>query len=255
MNLEQRDKEKTNLIAKLDDDIKEIKQSLANTSISPEINSDNIPGQMENTSDNAPNFDVCQETKTQCSASSICIETKSSENKEINNFLDSLHKEKVRSQDLSLDNNLQSNKNKVQKFMLEISENSNLQLQYTGFIINGNVDIDMTPTLNETESQPSNDNFTLLYEKLCDAIILADCKTQEAVLCYCLFGKALMQRRNEIASEKQVDPESNIVSRILNKEVHAQLPANTSDALLWKRIEKAKKLYKLFNAIGMDNIY
>ena len=32
MNLEQRDKEKTNLIAKMDDDIKEIKQSLANAS-------------------------------------------------------------------------------------------------------------------------------------------------------------------------------------------------------------------------------
>ncbi|RHZ78411.1 hypothetical protein Glove_165g8 [Diversispora epigaea] len=32
-NLEQRDKEKTNLIAKLDDDIKEIKQSSTNTNI------------------------------------------------------------------------------------------------------------------------------------------------------------------------------------------------------------------------------
>ncbi|CAJ0760047.1 13403_t:CDS:2, partial [Entrophospora sp. SA101] len=94
--------------------------------------------------------------------------------------------------------------------MLEISENSNLQLQYTGSIINGNVDSDVTPTLNETESQPSNDNFTLLYEKLCDVIILADHKTQEAIL----------------------------FSRILNKEVCAQLPANTSDALLWKRIKK-----------------
>ncbi|CAJ0838278.1 21890_t:CDS:2 [Entrophospora sp. SA101] len=105
--------------------------------------------------------------------------------------------------------------------MLEISESSNSQLQYTSSIINGNVDSDVTPTLNETESQPSNANFTLLYEKLCDAIILADRKTQEAILCYCLFGKALMQRRNEIASQKQqVDPESNIVSRILNKEVH-----------------------------------
>ncbi|CAJ0632754.1 3188_t:CDS:2 [Entrophospora sp. SA101] len=104
--------------------------------------------------------------------------------------------------------------------MLEISENSNLQLQYTGSIINGNVDSNMTPTLNETESQPSNDNFTLLYEKLCDVIILADHKTQEAIL---------------------FDPESNIVSRILNKEVCAQLPANTSDALLWKRIKKHLK--------------
>ncbi|CAB4418926.1 unnamed protein product [Rhizophagus irregularis] len=68
-------------------------------------------------------------------------------------------------------------------------------------------------------------------------------------------SQALIQRRSEIASEKQVDPESNAVSRILNMEVRAQLPADTSDALLWKRIEQAKKLWKLFDAIGMDKIY
>ncbi|CAG8599448.1 5236_t:CDS:2, partial [Ambispora gerdemannii] len=67
--------------------------------------------------------------------------------------------------------------------------------------------------------------------KLCNAIILADNKTQEAIFCYCNFGKALIQRCNEIASEKQVNPESNT------------------------RIKKAKKLYKLFNAIDMDKIY
>jgi hypothetical protein len=55
--------------------------------------------------------------------------------------------------------------------------------------------------------------------------------------------------------EKQINLESNAVSRILNKEIRAQLPANISDALLWKRIEKAKKLYKLFSVIGMDKIY
>src|SRR3954447_7627030 len=38
-------------------------------------------------------------------------------------------------------------------------------------------------------------------------------------------------------------------------EVRAQLPADTSDALLWKRIEHAKKLWKLFDAIGMNKIY
>ncbi|GET57639.1 hypothetical protein GLOIN_2v1778864 [Rhizophagus irregularis DAOM 181602=DAOM 197198] len=38
-------------------------------------------------------------------------------------------------------------------------------------------------------------------------------------------------------------------------EVRAQLPADTSDALLWKRIEQAKKLWKLFDAIFMDKIY
>ncbi|CAG8796323.1 18238_t:CDS:2, partial [Gigaspora margarita] len=139
----------------------------------------------------------------------------------------------------------QSNKNKVQKFMLEVSKNSSLQL---------NRDITSTVS-NETKFQPSNTNFTFLYKNLCDAIILADRKTQEAIMCYCLFGKAFIQRRNEIASDKQVDPESNIVSRILNKEIKTQLPADTSNSLLRKRIEKAKKLYKLFDAIGMDKIY
>ncbi|GES72579.1 hypothetical protein GLOIN_2v1572084 [Rhizophagus clarus] len=96
--------------------------------------------------------------------------------------------------------------------------------------------------------------FSLLYKKLCDAVTLADHATQEAIFCYCQFGKALIQKRGEIASEKQVDPESNTVSRILNIEVKAQLPAGTSDTLLQKRIEQAKKLYTLFNAIDMDKI-
>ncbi|CAB4413827.1 unnamed protein product [Rhizophagus irregularis] len=58
----------------------------------------------------------------------------------------------------------------------------------------------------------------------------------------CSNTMALIQRRSKITSEKQVDPESNAVSRILNMEVKAQLPADTSDALLWKRIKQAKKL-------------
>ncbi|CAG8500816.1 7102_t:CDS:2, partial [Paraglomus occultum] len=141
--------------------------------------------------------------------------------------------------------NLRS-QDKVQKIMSEISENSSSINNYN---INSNV---ATNAQDEVEPLPSNTNFTLLYEKLCDAIILADRKTQEAIACYCLFGKVIIQRRNEIASERQVDPESNTVSRILNKEVKAQLPADTSASLLRKRIEKAKKLYKLFDAI--DNV-
>ena len=60
-NLEQRDKEKTTLIAKLDDDIRGIKQSLVNTS-----SIENNPEQVKkitkpsNTSSNTSNSDVCQ---------------------------------------------------------------------------------------------------------------------------------------------------------------------------------------------------
>jgi len=56
--------------------------------------------------------------------------------------------------------------------------------------------------------------------------------TQEAIFCYCQFEKALIQRRGEIVSEKQVDLRSNTVSRILNIEIKAQLPTGTSDAFL-----------------------
>ncbi|CAB4382745.1 unnamed protein product [Rhizophagus irregularis] len=82
--------------------------------------------------------------------------------------------------------------------------------------------------------------FSLLYEKLCDAVILADRATQEAIFCYCQFGKALIQRRGKIASEKQVNLESNTVSRILNIEVKAQLPAGTSDALYGKESSRPR---------------
>src|SRR5207248_2307363 len=59
MSLEQRDEEKATLIAKLDDDIKEIKQSSATTS-------------------SVENSDICQPIHT---------ETKSLEEKEMDNFL------------------------------------------------------------------------------------------------------------------------------------------------------------------------
>ncbi|CAG8716298.1 739_t:CDS:2, partial [Acaulospora morrowiae] len=153
------------------------------------------------------------------STSSIIIKTTSLEEKKINDFLNIVHKEmiseKIREK---IREKNPSSQEKVQKIMSKISENSS-------FKNNDNIDRDVTTTTqDETESLPSNTNFTLLYGKLCDAIILTD------------------------PSERQVDPESNTVSRILNKEVKA----DTSDSLLRKRIKKAKKLYKLFDAI--DNV-
>ncbi|CAG8781758.1 2259_t:CDS:1 [Cetraspora pellucida] len=288
LNLEQRDREKTDLIAKLKHDVLLIKeQSLQNrgngytdnasddaeyrtsdsdiyqvkdnhSSIPPETNHNREDTPTFDITDDTSNFNVCQETKTQlevgsrqCSTSPIRIENKSSENKVINEFLDLKEKERVSniireknrekklgSQDpLSYDKDIsQSSKNKVQKFIAEVSKNS------SSSISNSNADNDVIPTtLNETEksktrcftsSQTSNNSFTFLYEKLCNAIILADRKIQEAILYYCNFGKTLIQRHNELVSEKQVDLESNAVSRILNKEVRAQLPANISDTLL-----------------------
>ncbi|CAG8802589.1 10867_t:CDS:2, partial [Gigaspora margarita] len=103
----------------------------------------------------------------------------------------------------------------LQKFMSEVSKNSSSQLKYTDSISNSNAKSDViSTTLNETEelrtqcfasSQLSNTSFMFLYEKLCDAIILAN------------------------PSEKQVDPESNIVSRILNKEIESTLKSKNPE--------------------------
>ncbi|CAG8639207.1 3149_t:CDS:2 [Ambispora gerdemannii] len=93
INLEQKDKEKTSLITKLADDIKEIKQS--STNVSPKINPNNTPEQMsqndspkglENTSDNTFNSDTCQP---------IYTKSKSLEKKEVDRFLDSTYRESV----------------------------------------------------------------------------------------------------------------------------------------------------------------
>src|SRR6266496_811161 len=90
--LEQRDKEKTNLIAKMDDDIKEIKQSSANASSVENPNNVVRLGKLEkmanslNTSDSTFNSNVCKPIHT---------ETKSLEDKETDDFLDEVHKKRV----------------------------------------------------------------------------------------------------------------------------------------------------------------
>jgi regulator of replication initiation timing len=90
--LEQRDKEKTNLIAKMDDDIKEIKQSSANASFVENPNNVVRLGKLEkmanplNTSDSTFNSNVCKPIRT---------ETKSLEDKETDDFLDEVHKKRV----------------------------------------------------------------------------------------------------------------------------------------------------------------
>ncbi|CAJ0913662.1 7658_t:CDS:1, partial [Entrophospora sp. SA101] len=60
------------------------------TIIVPEtIHMEPTPEQMENTSDNTSNSDVCQESITQCSASPIHTESKSLEDKKVDEFLES----------------------------------------------------------------------------------------------------------------------------------------------------------------------
>ncbi|GBB94481.1 hypothetical protein RclHR1_23620003 [Rhizophagus clarus] len=192
----------------------------------------------------------------------VSANSKSSEEKIMDSFLDEVSVDKR-----MLRKKIQ--KKQKEKFIQEVSKDdsipsvssqrgSDLSTNYSNIIDEpglNSLDVYLEKTIRNCDPlavEMGMPTFSLLYEKLCDAVTLADRVTQEAIFCYCQFGKALIQRRGEIVSEKQVDLESNTVSRILNIEVKAQLPADTSDTLLWKRIEQAKKLYTLFNAI--DNI-
>jgi hypothetical protein len=117
---------------------------------------------------------------------------------------------------------------------------SNSSTNYSNIIDelgSNSLDICLEKTIQSLAVKMETPTFSLLYEKLCDVVIFADCVTQKVIFCYCQFEKTLIQKQNKIASEKQVDPESNTISRILNIKVKAQLPTGTSDALLQKRIE------------------
>ncbi|RGB31546.1 hypothetical protein C1646_763928 [Rhizophagus diaphanus] len=126
-------------------------------------------------------------------------------------------------------------KEQREKFIWEASEDSSTKCSNTmGELGSDSLDVCLEQSVRSCDSSAveMGTTFSLLYKKLLDAEDFADHAVQEAIICYCQFGKALIQRRSEIASEKQVNPESNAVSRILNMEVRAQLPADTSDALL-----------------------
>ncbi|CAG8580445.1 7664_t:CDS:2 [Gigaspora rosea] len=84
-----------NFIVKSDDDAKGIDQSSVNTmKNSNDTPASNISDNTSN-SDDVSNFDICQESENQYLTSPILIGPKSSEDMEIDDFLDSTYKEKV----------------------------------------------------------------------------------------------------------------------------------------------------------------
>ncbi|CAG8806031.1 6415_t:CDS:2 [Gigaspora margarita] len=76
--------------------------------ISPKINSNNTPKQVENTSDDASYPDICQESKNQCFTSPIYMKPKSLEDKAVDDFLDLQNKEIV--------SNMMRERNREKKF-------------------------------------------------------------------------------------------------------------------------------------------
>ncbi|CAH1770095.1 1351_t:CDS:2, partial [Entrophospora sp. SA101] len=93
------------------------------------------------------------------------------------------------------------------------------------------------------------DNFFDLYNNITNAEAQNEITNQEVIICYYLFGKSFSERLEH--HKKSNSPYAS--SLLVNNEVRNQLP-NITDTTLWKKVERSRKIYKLFINIGEDKI-
>src|SRR3989440_559007 len=174
--LEQRDKKKTNLIAKMDDDIKEIKQSSANASSVKNPNNIVCLSKLEkmanplNTSDSTFNSNVCKPIRTV---------TKSLKDKETDDFLDEVHKKRVSDEIRQ--------RNKEKKIQRESTVPSDLSC------------VTETSLRNHDENESNTKTVNIVHDQ--EKILLED------------FVQKMPERLNENVSQRESD--SGLVTEIV----------------------------------------
>ncbi|CAG8537253.1 14846_t:CDS:2 [Cetraspora pellucida] len=257
MKLEQKqsqsDKEKSIHIAKLDDNVRKIEQvsilipkEQSSTSINTcKINSDDISEQIvsqcddtsiSDISDNTSNSDIYQESKAQFSTSLIHMEPKLLEEKKEDEFLDSIYKEKVskeiiqkirkkklQDQDLSLVSHKKKGTDKLWQELFNTSLEPSSQDHSTCISKN-------------TKSEQIKISETACPEKLESVDGSAKCMkdqasraNQEEIICWSLYGRDFELQVDEMSSKNKID-------------------------ILRKKTQRAVKIYKLFEKIGLDKI-
>nr|CAG8607061.1 7193_t:CDS:2 [Entrophospora candida] len=215
--------------------------------ISSEINSDNTPEQMENTSDNVSNSDVCQKLIAQCSTSSIYTETKSLEDKEINDFLDRKAKEKL--SDIMRDRNRE-------KKLLRNNEDSISWTQEAQGTISSEIKI----PYNQKVEQGLMHELSAFINKKSLSNPISDKRITENMLDgdYLTPGSALHLKRlktgqKEIlrCSKKNINGQK--ARTQFYDEMEPYLPGVKRE-YLHEMTQKAKNIYTLFKGIGIDKI-
>ncbi|CAG8604332.1 5490_t:CDS:2, partial [Diversispora eburnea] len=232
------------------------------------------PEQIENTSDNASNSYIYQP---------IIIETKSLEDKEVDEFLDSKDKERV--------SNMIRERNKEKKFRglspVESEKTVNkIHDQNLNESSKPSINSDSTDPFeyNDDLSQPDKNQiveqdlkqelsaFPTSRKNITSNRNLLDDENQHnqvtAQSIVCIFRKAIQSGReeilhwcryierydkrvNEIISDGKVKIKT--AKSLVYKEVKQLLP-DTTDANLRQKTLRARKIYNLFNAIGIEKI-
>ncbi|RHZ72313.1 hypothetical protein Glove_243g8 [Diversispora epigaea] len=246
--------EKNNFIVKSDDDAKGIDQSSVNTISTKMKNSNDTPA--SNISDNTSNSDVAperienssnitsdsyifQEKDSRPSTSLIPIENgNTSEEKAIDEFLDSKHRETV-SKEI-----IQSIKEKKLRDQEKIiTSQGSLSVKGGQELIQELFTSELS--LQESKTIPRKSNFdeasqhlAQLCDKAFDAEDGANKANQEEILCWSIYRK---------------DFRLSIIRKKRSQELDLHLPEISRDALC-KKTQRAEKIYILFKKIGHDKI-
>nr|CAG8683832.1 15246_t:CDS:2 [Entrophospora candida] len=238
-NLEQRDKEKSNLIAKLEYDVSLIKEESLQDNNTTSV-SEEIPVSSE----------TCQP---------ICTDPKSLEDKKIDDFLDLTEKERA--------SNMMKERNREKKFRDQeliqktsfSSENPTTEKVEQGLIHELSVcaerniatqDIDVQiPELPLKIILAGSDEITA--QIIVDLFNMAMKTRQKENLYWYCFSKAYEDRVRDIKFKNKIDDQS--ARTLVYNEIRLLLP-DTPDVNLRNRTFKAKKVYILFEGIGIDKI-
>ncbi|CAG8820889.1 28515_t:CDS:2, partial [Gigaspora margarita] len=179
--------EKNNFIVKSDDDAKGIDQSSVNTISTKMKNSNdtNISDNISN-SDNASNFEICQESENQYLTSPILIEPKSSEDMETE---DSTYKEKDTKSSLSV---------KGGQGLIQELFTPEPSLQESNIIQNHTIEISKTGGPGKSNIDEASQHLAQLCDKAFDTEDGANRANQEEILCWSIYGKDFRAQFNEI---------------------------------------------------------
>lgn len=100
------------------------------------------------------------------------------------------------------------------------------------------------------DATSKSSTFLSLYCKIINAEGKLEVSNQEVIRAYYYLGEALSRRLDYHKKTK----EEHEAQRLVNDEVRDQLPKEITKTTLWKKTERARKIYDLFRCIGSDKI-
>ncbi|RHZ83005.1 hypothetical protein Glove_101g2 [Diversispora epigaea] len=272
--------------SKSDDDTREIRpkgvvlndhQPLVNTISIETENSNDTPEQTNlrcddtlatNISDNTSNSGVHQELSSQYPASPIRTESKSLEDKEVDEFLDSKYKEKVSNEIIQ---SIKEKRLREQETIITSQDTVPIITREQGFIQElsaGNSYNDASSSVQDHNSiSPDHiteisltsgqeklsilQNIAHLYEKACDAEDESVKANQAEILCWSSFIIVLDKSLDEIMNRDKVSMKK--AKGQVYDFIITQNPGIRRESL-YKKIERARKIFRLFEKIGLDKV-